>query len=110
MSGGAGSFKKKKKKKKHGKEADGGAACDLTETFGRSQPACTVRATRSGKTCAKCWCSSGLFFFFPSRSRHTRCYRDWSSDVCSSDLLGGRGWRQPLPHRPTGRLRCTVNA
>src|SRR5207245_3720570 len=21
-----------------------------------------------------------------SRSRHTRCYRDWSSDVCSSDL------------------------
>src|SRR6266852_7966473 len=27
-------------------------------------------------------------FFFSSRSRHTRCYRDWSSDVCSSDLLG----------------------
>src|SRR5207245_7512222 len=23
---------------------------------------------------------------FSSRSRHTRCYRDWSSDVCSSDL------------------------
>src|SRR2546429_7368064 len=30
---------------------------------------------------------SGLrFFFFPSRRRHTRCSRDWSSDVCSSDL------------------------
>src|SRR5438128_5846145 len=25
-------------------------------------------------------------FFFSSRIRHTRCYRDWSSDVCSSDL------------------------
>src|SRR6266542_5332916 len=29
---------------------------------------------------------SYLFFFFSSRRRHTRCYRDWSSDVCSSDL------------------------
>src|SRR5207245_6821698 len=27
-----------------------------------------------------------LFFFLSSRRRHTRCYRDWSSDVCSSDL------------------------
>src|SRR3989442_4272391 len=25
-------------------------------------------------------------FFFTSRRRHTRCGRDWSSDVCSSDL------------------------
>src|SRR5258707_891992 len=25
-------------------------------------------------------------FFFPSRRRHTRYWRDWSSDVCSSDL------------------------
>src|SRR5207245_8480209 len=24
---------------------------------------------------------------FASRRRHTRCYRDWSSDVCSSDLF-----------------------
>src|SRR5215470_10250502 len=29
-----------------------------------------------------------VFFFFSSRRRHTRCYRDWSSDVCSSDLAG----------------------
>src|SRR5207249_8915980 len=29
-----------------------------------------------------------LFFFFSSRRRHTRSKRDWSSDVCSSDL----GW------------------
>src|SRR3989442_2022488 len=30
-----------------------------------------------------------LFFFFSSRRRHTRCGRDWSSDVCSSDLAFG---------------------
>src|SRR3712207_1929873 len=28
------------------------------------------------------------FFFFSSRRRHTRYWRDWSSDVCSSDLDG----------------------
>src|SRR2546422_4472513 len=28
-----------------------------------------------------------FFFFFSSRRRHTRCSRDWSSDVCSSDLI-----------------------
>src|SRR5256884_4437340 len=28
-----------------------------------------------------------VFFFFSSRRRHTRCSRDWSSDVCSSDLV-----------------------
>src|SRR5206468_8122998 len=27
-----------------------------------------------------------FFFFFSSRRRHTRSDRDWSSDVCSSDL------------------------
>src|SRR3712207_7421804 len=31
-----------------------------------------------------------FFFFFSSRRRHTRYWRDWSSDVCSSDL------KQPL--------------
>src|SRR6266511_4610633 len=30
-----------------------------------------------------------FFFFFSSRRRHTRFSRDWSSDVCSSDLLAG---------------------
>src|SRR5258707_4441894 len=29
---------------------------------------------------------SSYFFFFSSRRRHTRYWRDWSSDVCSSDL------------------------
>src|SRR5438045_6051585 len=28
-----------------------------------------------------------MFFFFSSRRRHTRCLSDWSSDVCSSDLV-----------------------
>src|SRR3989449_3991566 len=31
-----------------------------------------------------------LCFFFSSRRRHTRCSRDWSSDVCSSDLAYAR--------------------
>src|SRR5690349_15669955 len=34
-------------------------------------------------------------FFFSSRRRHTRSLRDWSSDVCSSDLW--RGWRACAP-------------
>src|SRR2546422_8809273 len=64
-----------------------------------------------------------IFFFFSSRRRHTRCSRDWSSDVCSSDLkrqdspvvfeqcdrLPGRVERQaPAPFRardPVGFLR-----
>src|SRR2546421_8273779 len=31
-------------------------------------------------------CVFAFFFFFSSRRRHTRSDRDWSSDVCSSDL------------------------
>src|SRR5206468_8285264 len=37
-----------------------------------------------------------FFFFFSSRRRHTRSDRDWSSDVCSSDLqVRRRHWRFP---------------
>src|SRR5258707_11566363 len=32
-------------------------------------------------------CIVFFFFFFSSRRRHTRYWRDWSSDVCSSDLF-----------------------
>src|SRR3989337_1119007 len=39
---------------------------------------------------------SRVFFFFSSRRRHTRCYRDWSSDVCSSDLLCCQAASQPM--------------
>src|SRR5215208_8426205 len=41
-----------------------------------------------------------FFFFFSSRRRHTRWPRDWSSDVCSSDLD-----RRPLGARPGRRCR-----
>src|SRR2546429_1687870 len=36
--------------------------------------------------CMEIFVGGPLFFFFSSRRRHTRCSRDWSSDVCSSDL------------------------
>src|SRR6266496_3970070 len=73
-----------------------------------------------------------FFFFFSSRRRHTRSLRDWSSDVCSSDLSttsagrrpwtgpGWPGWwprspgswtrrpRLPLPRPP--RWRCSTPA
>src|SRR5687768_18345987 len=44
-----------------------------------------------------CFCL--VFFFFSSRRRHTRCSRDWSSDVCSSDLRREEALtpRPPLP-------------
>src|SRR3712207_8202455 len=47
-----------------------------------------------GVTIFKC-----VFFFFSSRRRHTRYWRDWSSDVCSSDLPVRR------PPAPWGRAR-----
>src|SRR2546421_1596765 len=37
------------------------------------------------------WLFSVFFFFFSSRRRHTRSDRDWSSDVCSSDLAPDGG-------------------
>src|SRR3712207_7938811 len=36
------------------------------------------------------WCYV-VYFFFSSRRRHTRYWRDWSSDVCSSDLVDATG-------------------
>src|SRR5215207_10625387 len=48
-----------------------------------------------------------FFFFFSSRRRHTRSTRDWSSDVCSSDLLLARPAASPyVPiDKPSGYLR-----
>src|SRR5690606_21808321 len=46
-----------------------------------------------------------ILFFFSSRRRHTRFSRDWSSDVCSSDLLPlheRRHQHQPGQHRHHG--------
>src|SRR5207248_5873593 len=47
-----------------------------------SQDAALTAAGYVGATCVP------FFFFFSSRRRHTRSYGDWSSDVCSSDLVG----------------------
>src|SRR3989442_11694355 len=47
-----------------------------------------------------------LCFFFSSRRRHTRCGRDWSSDVCSSDLSLASSSRMPfLATIPTTMMR-----
>src|SRR6266513_744784 len=59
-----------------------------------------------------------IFFFFSSRRRHTRSKRDWSSEVCSSDLL----WIDQvpitlrakaaleLPHADAERVTCIEKA
>src|SRR5258707_3446280 len=55
---------------------------------------CSYSSKIESSSCFPCWrCSAGSnccygtsFFFFSSRRRHTRYWRDWSSDVCSSDL------------------------
>src|SRR5690554_8158757 len=44
-------------------------------------------------------CTLFFCFFFSSRRRHTRCGRDWSSDVCSSDLVS-------KPEPPPGSQIC----
>src|SRR6266511_302050 len=51
-------------------------------------------------------CRSSSFFFFSSRRRHTRCSRDWSSDVCSSDLP--EPGRRQQPAKPAPVLRDVV--
>src|SRR5262245_63883919 len=55
-----------------------------------------------------CDVPSVSFFFFSSRRRHTRCLSDWSSDVCSSDLVE-RGL-QGIPLDSQRRLRALRKA
>src|SRR3712207_6975871 len=45
-----------------------------------------------------------LCFFFSSRRRHTRYWRDWSSDVCSSDLRRAVVVDVLLAHRGEAQL------
>src|SRR6266498_5484659 len=51
-----------------------------------------------------------ICFFFSSRRRHTRCGRDWSSDVCSSDLhapaTSGLSTSSPLAGAWFGNRLC----
>src|SRR5207247_7469764 len=51
------------------------------------------------------WC----LFFFSSRRRHTRSTRDWSSDVCSSDLIGRHG-AALVPDHKTVLTHCNAGA
>src|SRR6266481_8651449 len=75
-------------------------------------------------------CCIIFFFFFSSRRRHTRWNCDWSSDVCSSDLIIGgdpahnwthlmlgelwtglvSGLRNPANALPQGKLDVLMNA
>src|SRR3712207_6913481 len=45
-----------------------------------------------------------FFFFFSSRRRHTRYWRDWSSDVCSPDLGAEAPLRVPAHEQGDGEL------
>src|SRR5256885_7104059 len=60
------------------------------EISGATRQYCVRFHTRGMSDRNMCW------FFFSSRRRHTRLQGDWSSDVCSSDLLRpGRATRLP---------------
>src|SRR3712207_8460583 len=50
-----------------------------------------------------------ISFFFSSRRRHTRYWRDWSSDVCSSDLLGNN-WVRAVAMGTTDGLKRGTEA
>src|SRR5699024_11638916 len=50
-------------------------------------------------------CPVVSYFFFSSRRRHTRSKRDWSSDVCSSDLGRVIGAQRRAEHLHQGSLR-----
>src|SRR5690606_40573386 len=57
--------------------------------------------------CCCCICvfsTVSSFFFFSSRRRHTRFSRDWSSDVCSSDLFLVVGARFDMNDHPFFRM------
>src|SRR5256885_3872605 len=51
------------------------------------------------------WLGWWSLFFFSSRRRHTRLQGDWSSDVCSSDLLFVNDWaNKSYPVHGAGRI------
>src|SRR6266542_2918546 len=52
-----------------------------------SQAACASPSDVASESFYRTCCFPYGCFFFSSRRRHTSCYRDWSSDVCSSDLV-----------------------
>src|SRR5699024_11228843 len=48
------------------------------------------------------------YFFFSSRRRHKRSKRDWSSDVCSSDLARGGCCAMPSARRESPCMRSSL--
>src|SRR5690554_1584743 len=72
--------------------------------WGEKAKSAAVKPRASNKATAKASPKTNvsvvLVFFFSSRRRHTRCGRDWSSDVCSSDLLHPQ---RAYPLQPAGR-------
>src|SRR2546422_479638 len=77
-----------------------------------------VRRFRAGDGARHRYATCWHYFFFSSRRRHPICSRDWSSDVCSSDLFPPRwsGWdmcrpveisQAHIPTRPSGRKRSS---
>src|SRR5690606_39703262 len=52
----------------------------------------------------------GVCFFFSSRRRHTRFSRDWSSDVCSSDLTFDLALRYPVLDKENYAFTATIRS
>src|SRR6266496_1928291 len=59
---------------------------EKTEEVERAVVMCSNLLYAGDATASKARRDGGRRFFFSSRRRHTRSLRDWSSDVCSSDL------------------------
>src|ERR1035437_2045386 len=59
--------------------------------------------------CIAMFCARFCFVVFSSRRRHTRYWRDWSSDVCSSDLVAMvRTWAAPTEMSLTWRSKLAL--
>src|SRR5256885_10768158 len=68
-----------------------------------------MRARESRQRCVVViwWCT--FFFFFSSRRRHTRLQGDWSSDVCSSDLVVRSRWLARAASRARGWIANRID-
>src|SRR3712207_102008 len=66
--------------------------CDRAQVLQPGRELCLSLEEVDGYTCFL------FFFFFSSRRRHTRYWRDWSSDVCSSDLAALPDMRLPIAY------------
>src|SRR3989337_3102310 len=57
----------------------------------------------------RCWWGLSQLVFFSSRRRHARCCRDWSSDVCSSDLEHTSELQTAYEMLPSGVQTCALD-